>query len=145
MKLCTNKSPKSNSVYIVLSYKSEFRDQDLLNKACFPYVIRVSDHPIISPFSMRDAHRTILIKPNIRRRDLQKVEFLNNEMNILKRRLYTLEDWDQKREMANNIFSLQQKINKILGNYNYGFDGNLDQIVNNLKDILGKNKKHASI
>ncbi len=145
MKLCVNPSKQSNSIYIVLSYKREFIDQDLLFKKCFPYVIRVSDHPITSPFSMRDANNTIIVKPNVRRRDMQKVEFLKREINILKHRLYTLDDWDEKREVANSIFSLQQQINKILGNYNFGFDGNLDHIVNNLNSILEKNHKNASI
>lgn len=94
---------------------------------------------------MRDANNTIIVKPNVRRRDMQRVEFLKREINTLKHLLYTLDDWDKKREVANNIFSLQQQINKILGNYNFGFDGNLDHIVNNLKSILEKNKKHAKI
>ncbi len=76
---------------------------------------------------------------------MQRVEFLKKEVNALKQILYTLDDWDKKKEVANSIFSLQQKINGILGNYNFGFDGSLDHIVNNLKNILEKNKKHAAI
>ncbi len=140
MKIAPNFSQGSKSTYIVLSYINKFTHLDPLYGKCFPYVIRVSDHKINNPFSLRDANHTIIVNPQIGRREKERIEFIRREVNKLKMNAYIIK-LEERNDVTKQIFEKQDKINKILGKYKYEFEADFSKINLQIKNILKVNQK----
>ena len=133
-----NNSKNTQSKYINLCFNS--KDENPF-EGKLPFVVRLSDHKSNTLFKKSQPNHEVFIYPVFEEKDKIELDYSIECHKVISKQILVSNSKESKNKLKTELILLERKIEEINRRATYMYDGSLEQIIIDLKQILLANKK----